>query len=542
MSIDADVLNSKTVTLLCDMYADEYTSRSSPHTRDPVPLILNALGACAGFAAQVAVWRDLVLPAKRNPGDFFVYTTAKSHEIFLFGEAINQFLLSTMPDRLSFLNLAAASLRNASELLDIPELLAHVINSMGTDHFGRPRTPPSVDLPELPRDALTRTWGKATRILEEHRPGEWPALLGATAYNIVTSHRKSLAPSMAVKILLEAAVPMSKLNPATVEQSGIPAPSLTNWSMRALRPENTQAIFAEVRSAMPVMPPRISARPLSIGQPTIAFVNLSGTGCDNIVAEDSAEIGALFHGKVLITTAPVTDCDVLFLYCAVESSGNVVGQQASLRDLIGASGASVAVIASEVGVIMSPEFQKSLGRGNNPPANLVITGNRNGAAFSRFYKSLFQLMWTGIPMPAAWNELAPQAPQQPHDNTPGSICIMEAGQVMFGEVRLGESAASPASPSIDTRSGERSTPAARTKLRQRLTAVGVAGLALTLLKLVGWLATPARPTVPSYSGIASPQTGPLPPGLNLSGRYTPPDWGPIPGFPQARPDHPNASQ
>jgi len=50
--------------------------------------MLNALGACAGFAAQVAVWRELVLPTKRNPGDFLVYVS-KSHDLFFFGEAIN---------------------------------------------------------------------------------------------------------------------------------------------------------------------------------------------------------------------------------------------------------------------------------------------------------------------------------------------------------------------------------------------------------------------------------------------------------------------
>jgi hypothetical protein len=73
MSIDAEVLNSESVDMLCGMYATEYTSQSLVRMRDPVPSMLNALGACAGFAAQVAVWRTLVLPTGRNPGDFFVY-------------------------------------------------------------------------------------------------------------------------------------------------------------------------------------------------------------------------------------------------------------------------------------------------------------------------------------------------------------------------------------------------------------------------------------------------------------------------------------
>jgi len=311
MSIDSEVLNSKPVHLLCDMYAAEYKSQSLAHMRDPAPSILNALGACAGFAAQVAVWHELVLPAKRNPGDFLVYLTTKSHETFFFGEAINQFLFSATRDRVSFLSLAAATLSNASELLDIRELTGHVARSVGQESFGRPRVPPSVDLPELPRIALTRTWGKATRILQGHRHAEWPALLGAAAYNIVNSNRRFLAPPVAFKILLEAAVPMSKLDPATVEQSGVPTPSLANWSWRALRPENNQEIVTEVHAAMPAHPSKLSAPPLVIGQPKIAFLNLCGASCEATAAEDQAKIGGLFQGNVEVATFPVPTCDVL---------------------------------------------------------------------------------------------------------------------------------------------------------------------------------------------------------------------------------------
>jgi hypothetical protein len=296
MSIDAEVLNAKVVESLCDMYAAVYATQSLSRTHDPIPSMLNALGACAGFAAQAAVWRELVLPANRNPGDFFVYIGPKSQsgEIYFYGEAINQFLLSTGSDRLSFLSLAAATLSKSSELQDIGELASHVVQSLGTESFGRPRVPASIDLIDLPREALTKTWGKVAHMLHGHRTAEWPALLGAAAYNIIDSNRKLLAPPTALRILLEAAVPMSKLNPATVEQSTIPPPTLTNWSMRALRPENNQEIVTEARGAMPAMPSRISARRPIIHRPKIAFLNLSGAGCEAIVAEDLADIVPTF--------------------------------------------------------------------------------------------------------------------------------------------------------------------------------------------------------------------------------------------------------
>src|ERR1700730_13373991 len=150
MSISADVFNSQPVLSLRDMYAAEYASSASTSGNSFAPAILNALGACAGFAAQIAVWRELILPQKRNPGDFLVFFTTKSGELFYFGEAINQFLFSTGPHRLSFLSLAAGTLSSASELPDIGELLRHVTQSIGSESFGRPRVPPSIDLPELP--------------------------------------------------------------------------------------------------------------------------------------------------------------------------------------------------------------------------------------------------------------------------------------------------------------------------------------------------------------------------------------------------------
>lgn len=395
--------------------------------------MLNALGACAGFAAQIAVWRELILPKKRNPGDFLVLVTTKSGERFCFGEAINQFLFLTGSDRLSFLSLAAGVLSSASELPDIGKLLGHVSQTIGWESFGRPRVPPSVDLPELPRAALARTWGKTAQVLKKCRPAEWPTLLGAAAQTIVHANRTSLAPPLAVKIMLEAAAPMSKLNPATVEGSGVPALSFEHW--RVQRPENQQAIVDEVRAAMPTFPTGIATKLPVIYQPKIAFVNLAGASCATMAADDRAVIGELFGVGVQVATVPVP-CDVLFLYCRFEPSGRIVGQQAAFRSLIRESTARVAVVASEVPAdfLSNREFQAAFGKGGNPPVNLVMTLNRNGENFGRFFRSLFEKMWRDVPMSMAWVQLAPQSRVQP-ENIPGTICLMEAGQIVFARSR-----------------------------------------------------------------------------------------------------------
>jgi hypothetical protein len=428
MTIDQNVLNSEPVNLLGRLYADEYAALSG--TRDQIPSMLNAIGACAGFAAQCAVWRELISPALRDPGDFLILATTKSGDNYLFGDSLNLFLFATMADRLSFLSLAAGSLRNPAELPDLGELARHVATSIGSDQFGRPRPPPGIDLPELPYAALTKTWKKVARVLQNCRAGEWPTLLGAAAKNLIDANLQVLPPATAVKILLEAAIPMSKLDPAIVEHSGIPASKVSNWSNRAIRPENHRAIAGEVRAVMPAMPPKILAR--VIADPIIGFANLAGARCEAIVDQDHASIGGLFPGRSRVTAAAIPECNILFLYCTLLPSGKVSGYDASLRDLIGRSRATAVVIASEVSadLLKNPEVLKSLARGDHAAIDLVITLDRKGEAFDRFFKSLFELMLTRVSMPMAWVTLAPQGPDA-SDNNPGMIFHAESGGVTF---------------------------------------------------------------------------------------------------------------
>jgi hypothetical protein len=123
---------------------------------------------------------------------------------------------------------------------------------------------------------------------------------------------------------------------------------------------------------------------------------------------------------------------VLFVYCNFDASGRLVGFPFSVRDLSQGAGAHVAVIASDVSpaLMSNPEFDKK----NGWPVNLVITLNRNGEHFGRFFQRLFSLMLAGKSMLMAWVELAPQGPHQPHD-IPGTICVADAGHVAFGASR-----------------------------------------------------------------------------------------------------------
>jgi len=77
-----------------------------------------------------------------------------------------------------------------------------------------------------------------------------------------------------------------------------------------------------------------------------------------------------------------------------------------------------------------------------------------------------------------------------------------------------------------------SEPAKRRRtFNQRMTTVAVVAGVLALLKLVTWFATNA-PRNPNNAVIAPPAKTYVPPGVNFSGRNDPPNWGPVPNFPQ----------
>ena len=172
--------------------------------------------------------------------------------------------------------------------------------------------------------------------------------------------------------------------------------------------------------------------PYIIANPSLALVNLQGASAKDWVEQDRAALAGVFKSNIQVTDR-TTRCNVLFLYCALEASGQVAGTSSTFRDLIKGAGAHIAVLASEMSpaLLQKPEFGKALQARNDWPANIVITISRNGANFGRFFQKLFAQMQQGVSMPMAWVKLAPQGPQQSSD-LPGTIFIAEGGHIAFG--------------------------------------------------------------------------------------------------------------
>jgi hypothetical protein len=174
--------------------------------------------------------------------------------------------------------------------------------------------------------------------------------------------------------------------------------------------------------------------PFIIPNPKLGFVNLAGSAGKDLVEKDRAALRNVFGSNIEVAERALPRCNVLFLYCALDASARVAGASFSFRDVIKGTGAHIAVLASDLdpGLLKNPDFTKNLTAKHDWPANVVITLNRNGEHFGRFFRELFRQMLAGISMPMAWVELAPQGPQQPKD-IPGTIALMEAGHIAFGQ-------------------------------------------------------------------------------------------------------------
>ncbi len=60
-----------------------------------------------------------------------------------------------------------------------------------------------------------------------------------------------------------------------------------------------------------------------------------------------------------------------------------------------------------------------------------MTLDRKGSCFNEFFSKIFSKVSQGKTLPIAWNEIAPQIPQERHEDIPNTLAIMGAGNVIL---------------------------------------------------------------------------------------------------------------
>jgi hypothetical protein len=183
--------------------------------------ILSVIGALAGFATQMSIRKGLIEPQNLDPDRVLIEVVAKNGEKFYFSDLLNWILFeNTAPPRYSIWTFVSAAVPEEARahLPDVTEIVSHAARSVGTRQFGLPRLPATHRPRLMPRAAIEQYWAtvRDELVASGRDPLEWPYDLAAAAQWQMLTNRGALPLPLAAAIVMEAAIPMSKIDPHTI--------------------------------------------------------------------------------------------------------------------------------------------------------------------------------------------------------------------------------------------------------------------------------------------------------------------------------------
>jgi hypothetical protein len=177
-----------------------------------VESLLACLGALAGYACQASIRARSLLPGAKSPGMQLVIAQGADGRQYFFGDALNAPLAES---RLSLWSLTAGAVQKLGKPLpDITGIFEHVASTVGGPEFGIPRVPEAHRPADLPINYLKTMWPVILPIAKPYctEPSELPVVLGLAIEQAIVMGRTVIDPTLAARIVMECAVPMSKVD------------------------------------------------------------------------------------------------------------------------------------------------------------------------------------------------------------------------------------------------------------------------------------------------------------------------------------------
>ncbi|MBX3511203.1 MAG: hypothetical protein KF700_08375 [Hyphomonadaceae bacterium] len=186
---------------------------------------VSALGALAGVFAQAQARAMLASGALANTETSLAQVTTRDGGVYYFGDAINACLFEGTRERPAFWNVAAGAANdpNIGAVIDIADIARHTAATLGGPDFGKPRFDERYRLSEAPIEAVR---AHALAFLQRFKqigvnPANLMLAFGLTAQGLAPLAAGELADlpvdtpmrrADAVRLMMEAAIPMSKLD------------------------------------------------------------------------------------------------------------------------------------------------------------------------------------------------------------------------------------------------------------------------------------------------------------------------------------------
>jgi hypothetical protein len=180
-----------------------------------VESLLCALGSLAGYACQANLRAQAQAKGLQETAAFQIVTTTDGRQYF-FGDPLNNALAGS---QYSVWGLAggAAQHAGAKEFPDVNELFQHAASTVGGDQFGVPRIPENHRAGDRPINYLKALWPvlQPTVKLFCPTPVDWPILYGLAIQEAMDTAKTVIDPALAFRIVMESAIPMSKVDLAS---------------------------------------------------------------------------------------------------------------------------------------------------------------------------------------------------------------------------------------------------------------------------------------------------------------------------------------
>lgn len=174
--------------------------------------LLCALGALAGYSCQASLRAQALAKGMPETAAFQTVGT-KDGKHYFFGDPLNNALAGSQH---SVWGLAggAAQHAGARELPDLNEIFQHTSSALGGDQFGIPRVPENHRASDTPINYLKAMWPTffPTVKLFCPNPVDWPILYGLAIQEAIDAGKNAIDPTLALKIVMESAIPMSKVD------------------------------------------------------------------------------------------------------------------------------------------------------------------------------------------------------------------------------------------------------------------------------------------------------------------------------------------
>lgn len=177
-----------------------------------VESLLCILGALAGYACQANLRAQALAKGVPETAAFQIIETKNGKQYF-FGEPLNDALAGSQYSVWS-LAAGAAQAAGAKQLPDLREIFEYTASVVGRDLFGIPRVPDPHQAHDTPINFLKGMWPVILPTVKTFCPNpvDWPVLYGLAIQHAIEMGKNVIAPDMALTIVMESAVPMSKVD------------------------------------------------------------------------------------------------------------------------------------------------------------------------------------------------------------------------------------------------------------------------------------------------------------------------------------------